>query len=675
MALGSSPNLSLDAQSRFSTPLPVAGAIAGATAAAAYIDAKFHVRRDISAIRRLNGTQRAFEEGIKKHGSRSLWYFFEDQVHQLPETSEAIWSRAGCYTWAETYANACRYAQFFLQNGVKPGELVSFYLTNQPEFMFAHLGSWGVGSAPALINHHLAGDALVHCLKVAGGRLLLVDEDSEAQERIEAVRDRIEGELGMTIRILDKQLKGEILRTEPKRPEDEYRAGVTGIFPIFLFYTSGTTGHPKACPFETQRAGVLAVGRTKDLGMTPGPNGDRWYVPMPLYHGTGGTTALSCLMTGITLCIGKKFSTSKFWTDIRDSRSTAFVYVGETARYLLANPPSELDKKHNVKVMFGNGMRPDVWHRFVERFGIKTVAEFFNSTEGVLALMNTCNGPFQATAVGHQGAILRYQTYDKFIPVEIDYETNAIYRDPKTGFAKRKSYEEGGEIIVQLPNESAFVGYYKNPEATNKMFVRNVFKKGDLFYRTGDALRRDEDGRWFFLDRLGDTFRWKSENVSTAEVSEVLGHFPGIVEANVYGVTVPGHDGRAGCAAIYIDPAVRDKFDFNALLAHARAKLPKYAVPVFLRVLNDITTMHNNKQNKVPLRNDGIDLRKIKERTDAEGEKNGLVKENIKYDTIYWCPSSLNSVKGAGSEDDGFIVYTLEDWDSLRDSVPGVAKM
>ena len=173
----------------------------------------------------------------EKHGSRSLWYFFEDQVHQQPETSEAIWSRAGSYTWAETYANACRYAQFFLQNGVRPGELVSFYLTNQPEFMFAHLGSWAVGSAPAWINHHLAGDALVHCLKVAGGKLLLVDEDSEAQERIEAVRDRIEGELGMTIRILDKHQKGEILRTEPKRPEDELRAGVKGAFPIFLFYT------------------------------------------------------------------------------------------------------------------------------------------------------------------------------------------------------------------------------------------------------------------------------------------------------------------------------------------------------------------------------------------------------------------------------------------------------
>ena len=375
------------------------------------------------------------------------------------------------------------------------------------------------------------------------------------------------------------------------------------------------------------------------------------------------------MLSGVTLCIGKKFSTSKFWADVRDSKSTAFVYVGETARYLLANPPSELDKKHKVKVMFGNGMRPDVWHRFVERFGIETVAEFFNSTEGVFGLINVCRGPFLATAVGHHGAILRTMMKNTYVPVEIDTDTNKIARDPKTGFAKRKPYEVGGEIIVQLPTEKAFVGYYNNPEATNKMFERNVFKKGDLFYRTGDALRRTEDGRWFFLDRLGDTYRWKSENVSTAEVSEVLGGYPGIVEANVYGVEVPGHDGRAGCAAVYIDPAQLPTFDFNALLAHTREKLPKYAVPVFIRVLSNLTTMHNNKQNKVPLRNDGIDLRKIQERTDKEAAEKGMVEE-VKYDTMYWHPASLSNVKGPVKDDKGYVVFRLEDWDALRNSAP-----
>jgi acyl-coenzyme A synthetase/AMP-(fatty) acid ligase len=167
----------------------------------------------------------------------SLWYWFEDWVRRLPASEQCIWSRAGCYTWQETYAQACRYAAFFLTHGVQPGDLVTFYLTNQPEFMFGHLGSWAIGSAPAMINHHLAGDALVHCLKVSKGKVLLVDEDEECQARIEEVRDRIEGELGMKIFVLDRGLKGSISRLEAKRPENKYRDQIKGDFPMCLFYT------------------------------------------------------------------------------------------------------------------------------------------------------------------------------------------------------------------------------------------------------------------------------------------------------------------------------------------------------------------------------------------------------------------------------------------------------
>jgi acyl-CoA synthetase (AMP-forming)/AMP-acid ligase II len=219
--------------------VPVAGAIAGATAAAAYLDAKFHIRNDVRNIRNNWATERSFKQ-LGARNRLSLWYWFEAQARRMPANEEAIWSRMGCYTWAETYANACRYGQYFLQNGVTSGSLVTFCLTNQPEFVFGTLGAWSIGSAPALINHHLAGDALVHCLKVAGGKLLIVDEDKDTQERVNAVRDRIEGELGMTIRVLDTHLKGEILRLEPTRPDDELRSGVTGKFPMCLFYTRYT---------------------------------------------------------------------------------------------------------------------------------------------------------------------------------------------------------------------------------------------------------------------------------------------------------------------------------------------------------------------------------------------------------------------------------------------------
>lgn len=318
------------------------------------------------------------------------------------------------------------------------------------------------------------------------------------------------------------------------------------------------------------------------------------------------------MMTGMTLCIGRKFSTRHFWQDIHDSKANGFVYVGETARYLLAAPPSPLDKDHSLKCMFGNGLRPDVWAKFQDRFNVPVVNEFFNSTEGVFGLINICKGPFRQGAVGHHGAIFRFLFRNAQIPVRVDHENgDAILRDPTTGFARRNSYDEGGEILVAVPNQEAFVGYYNNKDATDKRFERDVFRKGDLFYRTGDALRRDPDGRWFFLDRLGDTFRWKAQNVSTAEVAEALGRFPNLLEANVYGVEVPHHEGRAGCAAVFLRPDDRAAFDWRALLAHNKKALPRYAVPVFIRVLESHSTMHNNKQNKVPLRKEGVDPAKI----------------------------------------------------------------
>jgi acyl-CoA synthetase (AMP-forming)/AMP-acid ligase II len=285
-----------------------------------------------------------------------------------------------------------------------------------------------------------------------------------------------------------------------------------------------------------------------------------------MYHGTGGVTAVTQMMQGVTLCIGKKFSTSKFWDEVRDSRATWITYVGETARYLLAVPPSSTDKDHCVRGMYGNGLRPDVWMKFRDRFGVEEVCEFFSSTEGVFGLVNRCKGDFFAASVGHHGALFRHLFKNIYVPVLVDEETGSIVRNPKTGFAYRQPYEVGGEIIVAVPDDQVFPGYFKSPEATAKKFARNVFKMGDLYYRSGDALRRADDGRWYFLDRLGDTFRWKGENVSTAEVSEVMGNFPGVVEANVYGVLLPKHDGRAGCAAIYIDPASQKNFDYAGLL-------------------------------------------------------------------------------------------------------------
>ncbi|KAH7409498.1 hypothetical protein BKA64DRAFT_774308 [Cadophora sp. MPI-SDFR-AT-0126] len=578
-----------------------------------YLNGKLGLARDIREIRNRRAQAKAYREAVQTK-RLALYYFFEHSVLTQPN-AECIWSRSGSYTYQQTSDLAHKYAQFFLSLGVRPGQYVNFYLTNTPDFLFAWLGLWAIGAAPAMINYNLSGKALLHCLGVSKARLMLVDDESELRDRIEGVRGVVEGEgeagLGCKVVVLDEVTKRGIREGKGERPGNEYRDGVKGDWPMCMFYTSGTTGMPKGVPFNVNRG--FYVGCARATGYRRTVDGDRWYDCMPMYHGTGGVQAVTMLMTGITICIGKKFSTSKFWSEVHDSRATWITYVGETARYLLAAPPSPLDKDHNVRCMFGNGLRPDVWFKFRERFGVPEVTEFFNSSEGVFGLVNYCRGDYLATCVGHQGAIIRFENRNKIVPVLVDQVSAAIARDPKTGFAKRQPYEKGGEIIVQVTDIKEFAGYYNNPSATQKKFERNVFKKGDLWYRTGDALRRTSDGRWFFMDRLGDTFRWKGENVSTAEVAEVLGQYPGVVEANVYGVSLPSHDGRAGCAAVYIDPSLAKGFDFAGLLRHSRTHLPKYAVPLFIRVVKEMTPIHNNKQNKVPLREEGVDPERVKE--------------------------------------------------------------
>lgn len=334
---------------------------------------------------------------------------------------------------------------------------------------------------------------------------------------------------------------------------------------------------------------------------------------MPLYHGTGIITTSTALLTGIGVAVAPRFSVSNFWPDIHDSESTMFIYVGETARYLLAAPPHPLERAHKLRLAYGNGLRPDVWHKLQTRFNIPEIAEFFNSSEGMLSLVVWSRNNYFNNCVGHHGLLYRKLTQNYFVPVKVDNDTGDIWRDPKSGFAQRTPYEEGGEILVACENKAAFGGYWNNEAATNKRFATDVFAKGDLWYRSGDALRRSPDGHWYFMDRLGDTFRWKSENVSTAEVAECLGRYRGIAEANVYGVELPGHEGRAGCAALHLqDLSQATQAEYlKGLLAHSRAQLPRYAVPVFLRIVKRSSHIHNHKQNKVGLRQEGVDPRKL----------------------------------------------------------------
>ncbi|KAA8643340.1 hypothetical protein EYZ11_000912 [Aspergillus tanneri] len=600
----------------------------------AYLNAKFHLAKDLSSLLSIHQGLRNYERALASNRG-NVWFVFAETAARYPDMI-CLWTRDVQYTYREVLVQCAQYAHFFRQHGVQPGDLVAFYLQNRAEFLIAWLALLSVGAAPAAINYHLVGDALLHCLRISGARHLLVDPDDDCRARVDDVQTTIESDLRMEIHVLDKSFQDKLSTLPSTVPDNAQHAhGMAGSFPAILLYTSGTTGLPKGCAFTMSRLYSGLMARRGFVDNRNGPHGDRWYSCMPLYHGTTAMSLVTCLVTGVSIAVGRRFSTRTFWHDIHDSQATVFVYVGEVARYLLAAPPSSLDRNHRVHCIYGNGLRPDVWERFRQRFGISTVGEFFNSTEGLFVLFNYNRGPFSAGCVGHHGLLMRWMLRDVYVPVAVDPVSGDVLRNEQTGLAVRNSYEEGGEMLVQIASEDAFQGYWGNDSATRKKFIRDVLRKGDLYYRSGDALRRQSDGRWYFLDRLGDTFRWKSENVATAEVSQILGQYPGVQEANVYGVSIPHHDGRAGCAAIQIHADAQADFDFVKLAQFARARLPKYAVPVFLRLVQKPSHIHNLKQNKVPLRDEGVDPQKI-----AKSE-----------DQLYWLPPGEESYRPFGGEE------------------------
>ncbi|KAK4173800.1 Isopenicillin N epimerase component 1 [Triangularia setosa] len=606
---------------------------------ALYLDAKLHLRKDLRWILGRKRIRSAFEKAVKQDRVSPYWFIVDNAARD--PSREAIWARnpwtsaAESYTWQEVLERSNQYGHFFLSQGIKKGGLVAFFMLNSADFVFAWIGLWSIGAAPAMINYHLTGQALVHCLRISGAEIVLMDGDEAAVRRMEDVKSDVPHLKYLILRDAKPGLEG----FSSDAPQEELRKGVQGGDPMALFYTSGTTGMPKGCMLPMVAAFAHGYGSVSGTNPVQKQN-ERYYVCMPYYHGTGGINAMAQLMANNTLLIAPKFSVSSFWTDIAQSRATWFVYVGETLRYLLSAPPSPLDRTHLVHSIYGNGLRPDIWNQFKSRFGVDQVFEFFNSTEGMLSLDNPSCNDYTACAVGHHGWLQRRKYHDYYVPVAVDPETGELMRDKK-GWAIRTPYEVGGEILVRVPFERTFPGYWKNPEATEAKFVKDVFRKGDCFYRTGDALTRDKEGRWFFLDRLGDTFRWKGENVSTAEVSEVLGQYPGVLDANVYGVELPGHDGKAGTAAIYVDPAIKKGFNHQELLRHARTHLPKYAVPLFIRHVEAPSATHNNKQNKAPLKKEGVHPDRV-----APGDK------------VFWIER-----QGKGAT---YVPFMRQDWEDLH---------
>ncbi|PVI03827.1 acetyl-CoA synthetase-like protein [Periconia macrospinosa] len=593
--------------------LPVLTAITSLTALSAYLNAKFHIVNDLKSGRSPT-TPTAKDLAwlqTRTDQHKLLTYDLLADHAASPQQHDRPFVIFEGRTWSygEFFENVTKVANWLVEEvGVKggEGEVVALDGGNSVEYLMLWFAIEAVGSSLSCVNCNLTGDGLVHCVKLCETRFLITDQDVKAN--VEPIRSQLD-EIGCQITYYTPSLFSTLNKTTPIPPS--FREKVTQESPRNLIYTSGTTGLPKGVMLGTARE--LMTGRVVSNYLKLTPN-DRMYTCMPLYHGAAHALCTTPIIhAGGTIVLGRKFSHRTFWPEVHASKATTIQYVGELCRYLVNSPPHPLERAHVVQRAWGNGMRPDVWEPFRERFNIPVINELYSATDGLGPLYNRNEGPFTANALGLRGAIWNWRFGDQEVRVKMDVDTEDILRG-EDGWAVKCKDGEPGQVLHRLTEETDAAGpaYYLNQKATDGRRIRDVFEKGDLWFKSGDMMRQDASGLVYFIDRLGDTFRWKSENVSTNEVSDVLTSHPSIIEANVYGVSLPGYDGRAGCASIVLAPSLAfDDVDWISIANHVRKLLPGYAVPIFLRVTEELEYTGTLKLQKGRLKREGVDLEKV----------------------------------------------------------------
>jgi fatty-acyl-CoA synthase len=493
---------------------------------------------------------------------------------------------------------ANRFANWGLSIGLKPGDCVALFMENRPDYIAFWAGMSKIAVKTALINSNLTGPGLAHCVKIANATALVMNPELEAAyETAKADLPLAHGAWSLGEGAAPAMaMDAKLAEASEARPARSHRAGIKASEIAFYIYTSGTTGLPKAAKITHVRARGLMSIFTEAV---PVNGEDRSLLTLPLYHATGGMCGVGCaLYTGGVLILRRKFSASHFWQEAIDNRATMFVYIGEMGRYLMNQPANALERSHQIVKGFGNGLRADVWAEFVERTGVRKLTEFYGSTEGNV---NYFNLDGKIGAVGRVPPILKSRLKGRLL--KFDVETEQPVRGPD-GLCVEAGVNEPGEAVGPITAEprQRFDGY--NDEAqSKKKILRDVFEKGDMWFRTGDLMRADADGYIYFVDRIGDTYRWKSENVSTTEVEIAISSFPGVAHAVVYGVLAPGYEGRAGMAAVTASSPI----DMRSLYAHLSRALPGFARPVFVRLTGEMETTGTMKYRKVDLVAQGFD--------------------------------------------------------------------
>lgn len=524
---------------------------------------------------------------------------FEEQAAKSPGKAALIFEDR-VVSYAELDARANQVARWAQARGLQRGDVVALLMENRPEFVECWLGLAKLGVVTALINTNATGQPLAHSLAISGARHLILDAAlADAWQSVYGALD-VDLELwssgGPVDGAQDLDRDRALQSSEPLPAET--RTGLSSTDPLFFIYTSGTTGLPKAAHFSHQRflataTGAAAIGELRAS--------DRVYIVLPLYHSAGGVMALGgAMLAGATAVIGRRFSARRFWDDCVRHRVTVFQYIGELCRYLLDSPPHPDELNHRIRLCIGNGLRPDIWEAFQQRFGIPRILEFYGATEGNVSFMNLDN---KVGSVGRMPTLLRRAAGIHL--VRFDVEQEDVVRGPD-GFCIECDPGEAGEAIGRITRAVRFEGY-SDESATEKKILRNVFVQGDAYFRTGDLLRRDEEDYFYFVDRIGDTFRWKGENVSTAEVAAVISSFPHVREASVYGVSVPSADGRAGMVSLVADA----DFDLDDFGKRISSQLPRYARPLFVRLQSEIEITGTFKHRKVDAVREGFDPSRV----------------------------------------------------------------
>lgn len=502
-------------------------------------------------------------------------------------------------TWGELDKRVSQVAQALREKGIGYGDTVSLMMDNRIEFIENMFGVMRVGAAVSLINTNLHGSQLVHCVSTDSARaLILGSEHADAVAAIKNECDLTEGQDFLYVPDMDApptpnwavDFAQEVEQSAPISPE--HIPPVLQKDPALYIFTSGTTGLPKAA-IQKQSRQTLFCELASAVGMKL-KRDDCLYICLPLYHATGLCVGfLGALGVGATVVLKRKFSASQFLNDIREHNCNSFIYIGELCRYLLAQPVKPDDGDNPLQKMTGNGLRPDIWMEFKERFAVPEIYEFYGASEGNATFMNFFNRDKTIGAAIVPPAIVEY-----------DVATDEIVRDAD-GHCKKVTPGQPGLLLGPITKSTEFVGY-TDREATEKKILRDVFKPGDAYFNTGDLIKMVDAGfalgmkHYQFVDRVGDTFRWKGENCSTNEVGEIINGHPDIEVCNVYGVEVPGADGRAGMAALLLREGA--SFDAEGVSQLVQKDLAAYARPVFIRILQEQQLTGTFKLQKGDLR-------------------------------------------------------------------------